>query len=167
MKPILQTEVRSAQAWAKVGQVTKGSHSYFMDADGIVADKNVCVGCFVKAKTNSKDFREVVGASGVEVQNNDRIIGVVIFPEFIPGCSGPEHIIPEGRNIKIMVRGSIAIETETVAKQGQYVFLKNSDGALVFDDNPTKDDHTPTGWVVTKPSSDNVVDPEVIEITSL
>lgn len=166
MSGILQTEVRSSQAWARPGQVTKGSHSYYMDADGIVVDNNVCVGCFVKQKNSAKDYREVVGASGVAITSSDKIVGIVIVPPFKVG-NEMSDIINKGENIKICTKGSVAILTETKADYGQYVFLKESDGSLVFNNADTLSDHVFTGWRVTRPSSSNVVDPEIIEVTSI
>lgn len=166
MAGILQTEVRASQAWARPGQVTKGSHSYYMDADGIVVDNNVCVGCFVKQKTGAKDYREVVGASGVAVTGGDKIVGIVIIPPFKVG-NEMSDIVNQGENIKICTKGSVAILTETKANYGQYVFLKDADGSLVFNDTDTLASHTFTGWRVTRPTSSSVSDPEVIEVTSI
>ena len=44
----------------------------------------------------------------------------------------------------------VYIETKSPAKVGQYVFLKDDNGTLVFDDTETKADHTFTGFKVVK-----------------
>lgn len=167
MAGILQTKVRASQAWARPGQVTKGSHSYYMDADGIVVDDKVRVGCFVKQKTTSaKDYREVVGASDVAVTSGDKIVGIVIIPPFKVG-NEMSDTINKGENIKICTKGSVAIEAKSTANYGQYVFLKDADGSLVFNDTDTLASHTFTGWRVTRPTSTSVTDPEIIEVTSI
>lgn len=143
---MLQSKVRDKLALASAGEVLKGEHSDYLQDYGIVADDNVCVGCFVQSNTSPKNENEVIGASGVAITG--KILGVVQKTKMITNSSTPRITFNKGDNIPYVIQGVVCIETETPCKKGQYVFLKTADGALAFDDTDTKSDHTYTGWRV-------------------
>lgn len=158
-----QTQSYQKQALGSAGQISKSFHSFCNTVTGVVADANVCVGCFVQSKTGATDENEVIGASGVAISG--KILGVVVKDHYISSSNASAvHIYNKGDNIEILNAGSIFIETESTAKKGQYVFLKTADGSLVFDDKIVKADHTYTGFIVSKGQAE--ASDGIIEITT-
>lgn len=135
-----QNQVYSKQALGSAGDIVKGLHSYFTAFQYPAKDNSVCVGCFVQL---DGDF--VKGASGNAITG--KILGVAIKEHFIGG-DAPTAIYRPNDIVSVMVKGCIFIETEAVAKVGQYVFLKTDNGTLAFDDTKEKADHTYTGFRV-------------------
>lgn len=161
----LQKEVRKVMSLGSAGEVSRALHSYFLPESAVAGDGNVCVGCFVKRTASTKEG-EVVGASGAAVTTaTDKIVGICIKGKLITSNTTPVHIYPKGETIQYVEKGSVFIESEATAKVGQYVFLKDADGSLAFDDNPTKGSHTYTGFKVSiggTTSGETIV----IEVTS-
>lgn len=158
-----QTQSYQKQALGSAGQISKSFHSFCNTVTGVVADTNVCVGCFVQSKTGATDENEVIGASGAAISG--KILGVVVKDHYIASANASAvHIYNIGDNVEILNAGSIFIETESTAKKGQYVFLKTADGSLAFDDKMVKADHTYTGFIVSKGQAE--ASEGIIEITS-
>lgn len=135
-----QRQVYGKQALGSAGDIVKGLHSYFTAFQYPAKDNSVCVGCFVQL---DGDF--IKGASGNAITG--KILGVAIKDHFVSACK-PTAIYSPNDIVSVMVKGCIFIETESVAKVGQYVFLKTDSGALAFDDTKEKADHTYTGFRV-------------------
>lgn len=157
-----QKSVNKSQALGSAGQISKAFHNYCNTFSAVATDEHVCVGCFVQAGT--KDG-EVKGASGQAITTN--ILGVVVKDKYI-SSDGTEavHIYREGDNVTILNAGNIFIEVEAEASQGQYVFLKDSNGALAFGDTNTLSDHTYTGFRVSVGNADPYDTDGIIEITT-
>lgn len=158
-----QKQVNLNQALGNVGQISKAHHSFCNVVPAIAADENVRVGSFVQSKTSPTNENEVIGASGVAISGS--ILGVVVRDSLkVAGDSTPTLEVKKGENCAILTEGSIFIETNAIAKKGQYVFLKNADGALVFNNTATLNDHTYTGFRVSK--GNETATRGVIEITT-
>lgn len=153
----LQKQVYGKLALGSAGQIVKGLHSYFTAFQYPAKNNSVCVGCFVQL---DGDF--VKGASGNAITG--KILGVAIKDHFISG-DAPTAIYRPNDIVSVMVKGCIFIETEAVAKVGQYVFLKTDNGALAFDDSKEKADYTYTGYRVAIGTGDALVgDSEIIAV---
>ena len=141
----MQKKVYKEMGVGSAGEIAKGFHSYLMLFHGSVKENdNVCAGCFVQ----TTDVDGIVkGASGNAIDHP--IFGVVVKDHFISAPNNTATFNKENE-VTILYKGAIFIETKTPAKVGQYVFLKNDDGALVFGDTDTKDDHTYTKFKVAK-----------------
>ena len=144
-----QKQVYLNQALGNVGQISKAHHSFCNVIPAIAADEFVKVGSFVQSKTSPTNENEVVGASGKQISGS--ILGVVVRDSLkVAGDSTPTLEVKKGENCAILTEGSIFIETSLQAKKGQYVFLKDDDGTLAFDNSATKTSHTYTGFRVSK-----------------
>ena len=141
---------------AKAGQILKGLHSNFAGHCAPVKDNSVCVGCFVQ-----NDGKFVKGASGVAITG--KIMGIAIAGTYITSDVSTQ-VYPTENIAFFANKGCIAIETETPAKVGQYVFLKTADGELAFGDSETLADHTYTGFRVVYGTGDAVTYPEIIGV---
>ena len=158
-----QKQVNLNQALGNVGQISKAYHSFCNVIPAIAADENVRVGSFVQSKTSPTNENEVIGASGKAISGS--ILGVVVRDSLkVAGDSTPTLAVKKGENCAILTEGSIFIETSLQAKKGQYVFLKDADGTLAFDDAATKASHTYTGFRVSK--GNETAARGVIEITT-
>lgn len=125
------------------GQIAKGLHSYFMAFHAPVKEDNsVCAGCFVQLDADGKHIK---GASGVAISG--KIVGVALKDQYISATDNTA-IFKKNDIVTYLTKGCVFIETKTPAKQGQYVFLKNDNGSLVFDNAKTKENHTYTGFQV-------------------
>lgn len=124
------------------GQIVKGIHNYCMLFHSPVKDDSVFVGGFIQTADNPQLIQ---GASGRQITG--KILGVVIKDQYITAESNTDNYKPNDI-ATCLTKGVVYIETKTPAKVGQYVFLKNSDGTLAFDDTETKADHTYTGFRV-------------------
>lgn len=140
---------------AKPGQILKGLHSNFSGFSAPTKDTSVRVGCFVQL-----DGKFVKGASGNAITG--KIAGVVVANEYFSGVDNSDTY-PANVNVFFINKGCIAIETKSNATAGQYVFLKNDNGALVFNDSDTLANHTYTGFRVVYGAS-GVTDPQIIGI---
>ena len=139
----MQTKV-NPMGVGTAGQIVKGIHNYCMLFHGSAKDDSVCVGCFVQA-TDTEGI--IKGASGNAIDN--KILGVVIKDQYI--TAGDNTAIYKPNDVATyLTKGVVYIETKTPAKEGQFVFLKNDNGTLVFADTETKADHTFTGFIVVK-----------------
>ena len=158
-----QTQVNLKQALGNVGQISKAHHSFCNVIPAIAADEFVKVGSFVQSKTSSTNENEVVGASGKQITGS--ILGVVVRDSLkVAGDSTATLAVKKGENCAVLNEGSIFIETSLQAKKGQYVFLKDADGTLAFDDTATKASHTYTGFRVSK--GNETAARGIIEITT-
>lgn len=158
-----QKQVNLNQALGNVGQISKAHHSFCNVIPAIAADENVRVGSFVQSKTSPTNENEVIGASGVAISGS--ILGVVVRDSLkVAGDSTPTLEVKKGENCAILTEGSIFIEVNAIAKKGQYVFLKDADGALVFNNTATLASHTYTGFRVSK--GNDAAARGVIEITT-
>ena len=158
-----QKQVNLNQALGNVGQISKAYHSFCNVIPAIAADENVRVGSFVQSKTSPTNENEVIGASGVAISGS--ILGVVVRDSLkVAGDSTATLAVKKGENCAILTEGSIFIETSLQAKKGQYVFLKDADGTLAFDNAATKASHTYTGFRVSKGNETDARG--VIEITT-
>ena len=158
-----QKQVNLNQALGNVGQISKAYHSFCNVIPAIAADENVKVGSFVQSKTSPTNENEVIGASGKAISGS--ILGVVVRDSLkVAGDSTPTLAVKKGENCAILTEGSIFIEVNAIAKKGQYVFLKDDDGTLVFDNSATKASHTYTGFRVSK--GNDTATAGLIEITT-
>ena len=158
-----QKQVNLNQALGNVGQISKAYHSFCNIIPAIAADEFVKVGSFVQSKTSPTNENEVVGASGKQITGS--ILGVVVRDSLkVAGDSTPTLAVKKGENCAILTEGSIFIETSLQAKKGQYVFLKDDDGTLAFDNSATKASHTYTGFRVSK--GNDTATAGLIEITT-
>lgn len=159
-----QKTVNKTQALGSAGQISKAFHNYCNTFSAIAGDENVCIGCFVQS-TSGTNEREVIGASGQEITGE--ILGVVVKDTYI-SSNGTEatHIYRPGDNVTIINAGNVFIECESVATAGQYVFLKDDSGALIFNDTSTLADHTYTGWRVSVGNKAPYTADGIIEITT-
>lgn len=158
-----QKQVYLNQALGNVGQISKAHHSFCNVIPAIAADDFVKVGSFVQSSTSATNENEVIGASGKAISGS--ILGVVVRDSLkVAGDSTPTLEVKKGENCAILTEGSIFIEVNVEAKKGQYVFLKDADGSLGFDDAATKASHTYTGFRVSK--GNETAARGVIEITT-
>ena len=158
-----QKQVNLNQALGNVGQISKAHHSFCNVIPAIAADENVRVGSFVQSKTSPTNENEVIGASGKQITGS--ILGVVVRDSLkVAGDSTATLAVKKGENCAVLNEGSIFIETSLQAKKGQYVFLKDADGTLAFDDTATKASHTYTGFRVSK--GNETAARGIIEITT-
>ena len=158
-----QKQVNLNQALGNVGQISKAHHSFCNVIPAIAADDFVKVGSFVQSKTSPTNENEVIGASGKQITGS--ILGVVVRDSLkVAGDSTPTLAVKKGENCAVLNEGSIFIETSLQAKKGQYVFLKDDDGTLAFDNSATKTSHTYTGFRVSK--GNETAARGVIEITT-
>ena len=158
-----QKQVNLNQALGNVGQISKAHHSFCNVIPAIAADEFVKVGSFVQSKTSPTNENEVIGASGKAISGS--ILGVVVRDSLkVAGDSTATLAVKKGENCAILTEGSIFIETSLQAKKGQYVFLKDADGTLAFDNAATKASYTYTGFRVSKGNETDARG--VIEITT-
>ena len=158
-----QKQVNLKQALGNVGQISKANHSFCNVIPAIAADENVSVGSFVQSSAAATNENEVIGASGKAISGS--ILGVVVRDSLkVAGDSTPTLAVKKGENCAVLTEGSIFIETSLQAKKGQYVFLKDADGTLAFDDAATKASHTYTGFRVSK--GNETAARGIIEITT-
>ena len=158
-----QKQVNLNQALGNVGQISKAYHSFCNVIPAIAADENVRVGSFVQSKTSPTNENEVIGASGVAISGS--ILGVVVRDSLkVAGDSTATLAVKKGENCAVLTEGSIFIEVSVEAKKGQYVFLKDADGTLAFDNTATKASHTYTGFRVSK--GNDAAAAGLIEITT-
>ena len=158
-----QKQVNLNQALGNVGQISKAHHSFCNVIPAIAADENVSVGSFVQSKTGATNENEVIGASGKAITGS--ILGVVVRDSLkVAGDSTATLAVKKGENCAVLNEGSIFIETSLQAKKGQYVFLKDDDGTLAFDNSATKASHTYTGFRVSK--GNDTATAGLIEITT-
>ena len=141
----MQSKVYKEMGVGSAGEIAKGFHNYLMLFHGSVKENdNVCAGCFVQ----TTDVEGIVkGASGNAIDHP--IFGVVVKDHFI-NATDNTAIFNKDNAVTILYKGAIFIETKTPAKVGQYVFLKDDTGALVFDNTDTKEGHTYTKFKVAK-----------------
>lgn len=144
---MFQKQVETAQALGVAGHIAQGRGSYFNTISGICADDKVEVGYFVQRGNKEGEFKGVRGASVIKVA------GVAIFDNF-QSANGSSAVKAKGENVTILNEGSVFIETTATATAGQFVFVKDTDGSLAFDNTNTKTDHTFTGFVVVKGNSE-------------
>ena len=158
-----QKQVNLKQALGNVGQISKANHSFCNVIPAIAADEFVKVGSFVQSKTSPTNENEVIGASGKAISGS--ILGVVVRDSLkVAGDSTATLAVKKGENCAVLNEGSIFIETSLQAKKGQYVFLKDADGTLAFDNTATKTSYTYTGFRVSK--GNETAARGVIEITT-
>ena len=158
-----QKQVNANQALGNVGQISKAHHSFLNVIPAIAADENVSVGSFVQSKTSPTAENEVIGASGQQITGE--ILGVVVRDSLkVAGDSTPTLEVKKGENCAILTEGSIFIEVNVQAKKGKYVFLKTADGSLGFYNASTQNDHTYTGFRVSK--GNDTATAGLIEITT-
>lgn len=158
-----QKQVNRNQALGNVGQISKAHHSFCNVIPAIAADDFVKVGSFVQSTASATNENEVIGASGKAITGS--ILGVVVRDSLkVTGDSTPTLEVKKGENCAILTEGSIFIEVNAIAKKGQYVFLKDADGSLAFDNTATKASHTYTGFRVSK--GNDTATAGLIEITT-
>ena len=158
-----QKQVYLNQALGNVGHISKAYHSFCNVIPAIAADEFVKVGSFVQSKTSPTNENEVVGASGKAISGS--ILGVVVRDSLkVAGDSTATLAVKKGENCAILTEGSIFIEVSVEAKKGKYVFLKDADGTLAFDNSATKASYTYTGFRVSK--GNDAAAAGLIEITT-
>ena len=158
-----QKQVNLNQALGNVGQISKAHHSFCNVIPAIAADDFVKVGSFVQSSATATNENEVIGASGKAISGS--ILGVVVRDSLkVAGDSTATLAVKKGENCAILTEGSIFIEVNAIAKKGQYVFLKDDDGTLAFDNSATKASYTYTGFRVSKGNETAVRG--IIEITT-
>lgn len=146
---MFQKVINSTLALGSAGQIPTGLHSFCDIKWGVAVDATCVCGGFVQTKQSGAVAQnEVVGASGQAITGE--VLGVVLKDSFVSGQS-PSALIPQGANLQYITQGNVLIETENPAKQGQYVCLAKSNGALQFTDDissGTLSDKVFTGWRV-------------------
>lgn len=145
-----------AMGVAKPGQILKGLHSSFLPFSAVTKDTSVRIGCFVQA-----DGKFIKGASGNKITG--KIVGIAIANEYFSGVESSDSY-PANVNATFAYQGCISIASDKQANAGQYVFLKNSDGSLVFDNAKTKAEHTFTGFRVVYGTNGSVTEPQIIGV---
>lgn len=158
-----QKTVKQTQALGSAGQISKAFHNYCNTFSAVVAEADgVCVGCFVQSTDTDGKVKR---ASDKAI--NGKILGVVVKDKYISSCgTDAVDIYKQGDNVTILNAGNIFIEAKVEAKQGKYVFLKNDNGTLVFNDTNTLSDHTYTGFRVSVGNKAPYTDNGIIEITT-
>lgn len=131
------------------GQIAKGLHSYFMAFHSPALDDSVKVGSFVQLDTNGKFIK------GTSQAITGDVVGVALKDQFISSI-GNTQFFNKNDIVTYISKGCVFIETKVPAKVGQYVFLKNDTGDLVFDNTNTKENHTYTGFKVVLGTGDAV-----------
>lgn len=144
---MFQKQVETAQALGVAGHIAQGRGSYFNTISGICADDKVEVGYFVQRGDNEGEFKGVRGAAVTKVA------GVAIFDNF-QSANGSSAVKAKGASVTVLNEGSVFIEAEAAAKVGQFVFVKSSDGSLIFGDTTTTENGVFTGFIVVKGNSD-------------
>ena len=142
----MQKQVSKEMSLGSAGEVLKGLHSLYLENAYSAKDFSVKAGCFVQLDGNF-----IKGASGSAITG--KIVGVAIKDHFI-NTTENTHFFQKNDIATYLSKGCVFIETKTPAKTGQYVFLKNADGALVFNDSETLADHTFTGFQVVQGTGD-------------
>lgn len=140
---MFQKQVETAQALGVAGHIAQGRGSYFNTISGICADDKVEVGYFVQRGDNEGEFKGVKGAAVTKVA------GVAIFDNF-QSANGDSAVKAKGASVTILNEGSVFIEAQAVAKAGQFVGVKSTDGSLIFGDTTTITGGVFTGFVVVK-----------------
>ena len=141
---------------AKAGQILKGLHSDYLEFSAPTKDDSVRVGEFVQT-----DGKFVKGVKGGTITG--KIVGIAIANEYFSGVEN-SNAYPANVNVSFAYQGCIAIETSTQANVGQYVFLKNDDGSLAFDNTKTKEQHTFTGFRVVYGTNGSVTGTQIIGV---
>ena len=158
-----QKQVNLNQALGNVGQISKAHHSFCNVIPAIAADEFVKVGSFVQSSVTATNENEVIGASGKAISGS--ILGVVVRDSLkVAGDSTATLAVKKGENCAVLTEGSIFIEVNAIAKKGQYVFLKDTDGSLGFYNASTQSDYTYTGFRVSK--GNDAAAAGLIEITT-
>ena len=158
-----QKQVNLNQALGNVGQISKAHHSFCNVISAIAADEFVKVGSFVQSSVTATNENEVIGASGKAISGS--ILGVVVRDSLkVAGDSTATLAVKKGENCAVLTEGSIFIEVNAIAKKGQYVFLKDTDGSLGFYNASTQSDYTYTGFRVSK--GNDAAAAGLIEITT-
>lgn len=139
---MLQSTVLKTMGIGNAGEIYKAQDSFLNIADILVTDLITKVGSFVQKGT--KDG-EAIMASGRPI--TAPILGVVI-KERLRESSTETTLCKQGDNYKVLNEGNIYIEATGTITQGQYVFLKTSDGSLAFGSSNVLADHTYTGFRV-------------------
>lgn len=154
---MFQKQVETAQALGVAGHIAQGRGSYFNTISGICADDKVEVGYFVQRGDKEGEFKGVKGAT------IKSIAGVAIFDNF-QSANGNSAVKAKGENVTVLNEGSVFIEATAVAKAGQFVGVKSTDGSLIFSDTTTITSGVFTGFVVVKGNGD--ANRGVIEIST-
>lgn len=142
---MFQKQVETTQAFGVAGHIAQGRGSYFNTISGICADDKVEVGYFVQIGDKEGEFKGVKGAAVVT-----KVAGVAIFDNF-QSANGNSAVKAKGENVTVLNEGSVFIETQKVAKAGQFVFVNKTDGVLAFNDTTTATTtDIYTGFVVVK-----------------
>lgn len=155
---MLQSKVNQTQALGTAGSVSRARDSYFNTVGAVCVDDSVQVGYFAQSGTNEG---EIKGVKGQAVSGN--IVGVVIFDEFKDG-SADALTKAKGETATVLNVGNVYIESDIVAKAGQYVGVKTADGGLAFGDSTTITSAKYTGFKVVKGNAS--AGRGVIEITT-
>lgn len=139
---MLQSTVKQTLGLGFAGQIAKANHAYLNTVERIIIDDVTRVGTFVQSNGNKN---EATATEGVALTVN--IIGVVVKNDYRNSATDTD-LVAKGTNQTIITTGNCYIETSLVAEQGQYVFIKDADGTVTFNDTATLLDHTYTGWRV-------------------
>lgn len=94
----------------------------------------------------SKRFKYAKVASGNVA--NKVILGVVLRASQKNAGILPLPVVQNNSQVMYLMKGSVYITTTSDATSGQYVFLKEADASLVFDNAATKQSHLFTGFRV-------------------
>lgn len=144
---MFQKQVEATQALGVAGHIAQGRGSYFNTISGICADDKVEVGYFVQRGDKEGEFK------GVKGQAVTKVAGVAIFDNF-QSANGDSAVKAKGATVTVLNEGSVFIEAQVVAKAGQFVGVKTTDGSLIFSDTTTITGGVFTGFVVVKGNSE-------------
>lgn len=138
------------------GQIAKASVATVTDVFTVFDSANPIVpGDFLIGEVDNatKDIKFAKLSKG-NIQNKP-ILGVVIENNIKIGSQSRLSSIPNGHTVTALKKGAVFVKATSDATYGYYVHLKNADGAVVYDQSPTKNDHTFTGFQVTKGGKKN------------
>ena len=145
----MQKQVSKEMSLGSAGEVLKGLHSLYLENGYSAKDFSVKAGCFVQLDGNF-----IKGASGNAITG--KIVGVAIKNKYVSSTDNTD-VFPKDDTVSVLQKGVIVIATDKQCTEGQYVFLKNADGDLVFNNANTLNDHTYTGFKVYKGGGANSV----------
>lgn len=136
-----QREVRADMGVANPGDIVEAHGSHLLLQQMITEDDKCQVGGFVRAGTTATGC---VNAAG-----SNEVIGIIVNDKFYDG-SNEGVTLPKGTPVSVAVFGVIAV-TNTYSASATFmddVYVKESDGTLIFNSTGSADGATKTHWKV-------------------
>lgn len=135
----MQKDINFYQAVGSAGEIVKAQHSYCLTED-YVAVSDCEVGTFLQRGEKGKEATQATGAPITK-----DIVGVCVKANFINSEAATDKY-KSGSNIFVLERGQIFMNFTGATKNGQYIFLKISDGSVALNDSSILADHMYTGF---------------------